>query len=281
MRQDHRRRFVRDDGQTFTFDSPYDIANAIPGERLGVRLGIGETPGEDGEYQDPFAAYEARTVTLRGKIISTDLTTHQDRLDTLFGFFRKGFSGKLYREILDLDTGYVLASRYLPCKVQYREKAEENGLPTGEWEIGFRSPRPLYYEDTYNPGTGVVTVPRTQALANTNAGVTTITPGGAETVLPVITLVVTTPGTISLTPGGTSCCPFVMTLVAAATGTYVIDSDAIPPSVTKSGVSFLSQLSGGFLFLPPTVSTLTTALSGGAVLSNTSSIAWRRRYPFT
>lgn len=279
MRQEHRRRFVRDDGEEFEFTTPYEIGADIPQERLGIRLGIGETPGEDGEYQDPFGSYEPRVVTLKGRIISDDLTEHQERLDVLFGFFRRGFSGRLYREIIDLDTDDVLSSRYLPCRVQYREKGEENGLPTNEWEIGFRSGRPLYYEDTYDVAGVPVTVPRIQALANTDGGITTITPGGAELVLPVITLVVTTPGTITLTSDGG--CPYACTLVAEESGTYIIDSDAIPPSVTKAGVSFLSQLAGGFLYLPPTESDIETTLSGGAVLSNTSSIAWRRRYPFT
>lgn len=279
MRQDHVRSFVPDDGGAeFVFSSPYDLDGSLPGERLTQRIFAAEVPGADDEYQEAHQTYETRTWSVRGRLITdgaNDLTDLQAQLDALFLNFRKGRPGRIYRKIVDLDTGDVLSSRFMKVRVAYCEKGEESGLPTVTWEVGFRSRRAVYEEDT----TDATTLPRSASLSTADGGVANLTMGGVLWVRPKITLVVTTPGTITLTPGSAAADQPAITIEAETAATYILDSDTQPKSATRAGLSVLSLVSGGFFELPPDACTITTDLSGGAVLSD-ATIEWRRCYPF-
>lgn len=283
MQQEHSRFWVSDvTGNTFAFAERFEVSGDIPTERLTSRINSGDTPGEDGEYQEGYSTFEPRVVTLKGRIIAADLLGLQTALDDLVRAFPKGAAGKLYRNIIDLDdNNKTLSARFLRCRVSYFEKGLANGLPTNEWEIGFRSGEPLYREDTHFEGGAPVVVPRSVALATANGGVTNVTPGGGGPVRPVLTLVVTSPGTITLQAGGVGASrrPFVLTVTT--NGTYTVDGETRPSDVTFGGVSVLSQMRGDFLTLGPDASTITLTLTDGATLGAGSQIAWRRTYPFT
>lgn len=242
------------DGATFNYTAPYEISEWAA-ERLNYRIPSGDTPGEDGEYQEDSSA-EARIITLHGKVMAADGSpdTLRTYLETLIGAHARRTQGKLYRN----------SDRYILARVVYAEAGVVDGLPANEWEIGFRSGNPFFYDDT-----------ETHVSLGSGAGVTAVTPGGSVNTRPRLVLAVTHVGTISITVSGTG---QQMILVADATGSYTLDSDAIPePSALRSTTDVLSQVSGEFVELVPAAQNVTIGLSGGATLS-AADIYFRKRY---
>lgn len=265
------RSLVRLDTNTeFFYNSPYEWNRDNGEDRLSPRLYTMETPGADGEYQENISPYGPRLFAVKGRIIAADPLDLQTKTDTLYGAHPNNTLCKLYRRLLAANGVTVVSSRYLFCRVAYVVRPNETGLNYCDWEIGLRSPDPLYRENTV----------QAQSLNFTNGGTntTTWTPGGEVPALPQFVFTVTHSGVLSLSStGNAAAC--VVTL--GGTGTLVIDSSVSPDAITLNGVSILGNVSGQFLALSQFSQTVTITLSSGCTLSGTPAVNYQKRHQFS
>lgn len=274
--QDHERVWIPDaPGSTpFFFTGDFHLTADLPDEEVTRRLSSGETPGSDGQYTEPDAPRDSRSLLLRGIIDVDTLTDLQDKFDELALGIPQMQPGKFIRRIVDLKTGEVLRSRYLRCFPNRFKKSGERGLPNADWEIELRTlgDKVLYYEEQAR--TVNLTVPAAAGIATTN-----LTLGGVAEVLPRIQLTVSSVGTGGTITVSHNYAKGFARFSPSSAGTWTLDFDPDSPGqgLTFAGLSQMGAFSGSFPPFLARPSTL-TLIVGGQVVVSSAQLVYRRRY---
>lgn len=273
--------WTQDGASEFVYSAPYDPSDFDPGNLESVIPA--SSSANDGEYQNN-SFLSARTLTLKGTIMEASLGGVQGDLNTLFGAHPRGGRGKLRQQLIDSVSGSVISDLFMYARVSQRQAAPVDGRPRRDWTIGYRSPSPLWQEWTARTLTLI-----SSTLADSGSGASASaswTPGGAEAVLPVFSVVVATPGTVpsvTITPttvfGLDS--PPLLTFAPDAADTWTIDCEK--KVLSRAGAAGVNQndkiTAGGFFQVPPTANTITASVAAGSGTSVTNvSVQWRRRF---